>query len=61
MLSLGSSKPWKEAMSVITKGKTDKMDAKPIVEYFAPLLKWLKEQNKDNVVGWKSENPMECP
>lgn len=61
MLSLGSSKPWNEAMSIITKGKTNKMDAKPILEYFAPLLKWPKRQNKGQYIGWKSKDPKECP
>ncbi|KAG8179605.1 hypothetical protein JTE90_025770 [Oedothorax gibbosus] len=61
MLSLGSSKPWKEAMLIVTKGKTEKMDAQPIIDYFEPLLKWLKDKNKNTFIGWKSEDPMECP
>ncbi|GFY78990.1 angiotensin-converting enzyme, partial [Trichonephila inaurata madagascariensis] len=61
MLSLGSSVHWKEAMKIGTQGKTDKMDAKPMLEYFAPLLKWLKEQNKNETLGWTSDDPMICP
>lgn len=61
VLSLGSSQHWKSAMKIMTKGKTDKMDAKPIVEYFEPLIVWLKEQNKGETIGWKSEDPMICP
>ncbi|GBM64390.1 Angiotensin-converting enzyme [Araneus ventricosus] len=61
MLSLGGSVHWNKAMSIITQGKTDKMDAKPMVEYFAPLLKWLREQNKNETVGWSSSDPMICP
>jgi peptidyl-dipeptidase A len=52
MLSLGQSKPWPEAMEVIT-GQKD-ADASAIADYFAPLKTWLDEQNKKNgyPVGW---------
>ena len=50
MLSMGLSKPWPEALQVIA--GTDKMDASAIVDYFAPLQKWLDEQNKGKPVGW---------
>jgi len=61
MLRLGSSVSWRDAMKVITKGKTDKMDASAILEYFKPLNDWLKEQNKHEVIGWKADDPMVCP
>jgi peptidyl-dipeptidase A len=50
MLSMGVSKPWPEAMKAMT--GTDKADASAIVEYFQPLLDWLKEQNKGEKEGW---------
>jgi len=50
MLEMGRSKPWQEAMQVLT-GSTQ-MDARPILEYFQPLLSWLKDQNKNSVCGW---------
>jgi peptidyl-dipeptidase A len=52
MLSLGQSKPWPDAMEVIT-GQKD-ADASAIADYFAPLKTWLDEQNKKNgyPVGW---------
>ncbi|XP_071941340.1 angiotensin-converting enzyme-like [Antedon mediterranea] len=52
MLSLGSSKPWPEAMEQIT-GQRE-MDAGPLVEYFKPLTDWLIEQNTQNneELGW---------
>ncbi|CAL1265728.1 unnamed protein product [Larinioides sclopetarius] len=61
MLSLGSSVHWREAMKLVTQGKTDKMDATPMMDYFRPLMEWLKEQNKDEIIGWKSDDPMMCP
>ena len=54
MLRLGSSKPWGEAMAVITEGNP-KMDASALREYFQPLEDWLTEDNKKHhaFVGWK--------
>ena len=50
MLAMGASKPWPEAMSALTGQK--EADASAMLEYFAPLQKWLAEQNKDQVCGW---------
>ncbi|XP_054706990.1 angiotensin-converting enzyme-like [Uloborus diversus] len=47
MLSLGSSVPWTEALAIVTKGETDELSAGPLLEYFEPLYKWLKEQNRN--------------
>ena len=50
MLAMGCSKPWPEALAVIT--GENQMDASAIRDYFAPLQKWLDEQNKGKPVGW---------
>jgi peptidyl-dipeptidase A len=50
MLEMGQSKPWPEAMQVVTGQRQG--DASAILEYFAPLKKWLDEQNKGMKVGW---------
>jgi peptidyl-dipeptidase A len=50
MLALGASKPWPEAMKAIT-GET-RADASALLEYFAPLAKWLEERNKGEACGW---------
>lgn len=50
MLDLGSSKPWPEALYVLT-GQRE-MDATALLDYFAPLHAWLKEQNKGQTCGW---------
>ena len=58
MLELGRSKPWPEALKAMT--GSDKADASAIVEYFQPLLDWLKEQNKGQTEGWKlPANPLQ--
>ncbi|MGI9106969.1 MAG: M2 family metallopeptidase [Pyrinomonadaceae bacterium] len=43
MLALGQSRPWPEALKALT--GEEKMDATAIIDYFAPLKKWLDEQN----------------
>ena len=50
MLQLGGSKPWQEALFQLTGER--QMDATAILEYFAPLQKWLEEQNKGQACGW---------
>jgi peptidyl-dipeptidase A len=52
MLSMGASKPWPEALEALTGEK--QMDATALADYFAPLKKWLDEQNKakNYPVGW---------
>jgi peptidyl-dipeptidase A len=50
MLAAGSSRPWQETLEKLT--GTRQMDASPITDYFAPLMSWLKEQNRDRSCGW---------
>ncbi len=50
MLSMGVSKPWPDAMEALT--GTRQMDATAILDYFAPLQKWLDEQNRGVKTGW---------
>ncbi len=50
MLEMGQSQPWPVALEALT-GEKD-MDASAILEYFAPLKKWLDEQNRGHKVGW---------
>jgi peptidyl-dipeptidase A len=52
MLSLGQSQPWPEALALLSGGAETKADASALVEYFAPLREWLKEQNKGESCGW---------
>jgi peptidyl-dipeptidase A len=50
MLQLGASKPWQEALYAMT-GESQ-MDATAILDYFQPLQKWLREQNRSLSCGW---------
>ena len=50
MLGEGASQPWQTTLKELT-GK-DELDASAIIDYFAPLDAWLKEQNKGKTCGW---------
>jgi len=50
MLALGSSKPWQDAMQAVTGQRN--MDGSAILDYFAPLQTWLKQQNVGKTCGW---------
>jgi peptidyl-dipeptidase A len=50
MLEMGQSRPWPEALEKLTGQK--QMDASAIRDYFAPLQKWLDEQNRGKPAGW---------
>ena len=50
MLALGASRPWPDALEALTGSRT--MDATAIIDYFAPLKRWLDEQNIGRVCGW---------
>uniref|UniRef100_A0A671V3H3 Angiotensin-converting enzyme n=1 Tax=Sparus aurata TaxID=8175 RepID=A0A671V3H3_SPAAU len=52
VMKLGFSKPWPEAMAMVT--GQPKMTAQPLMEYFKPLIDWLEKENNNNkeVRGW---------
>lgn len=44
MLETGQSQPWQQTLKEMT--GTDHLDAQAMLDYFAPLYAWLKEQNR---------------
>jgi len=50
MMKMGLERPWPEALEALTGEK--RMDASAILDYFAPLHEWLKQQNKGRTCGW---------
>jgi len=59
MLEMGQSKPWPEALRQMT--GEERLDASAIVEYFQPLLGWLKTQNQGAKAGWTpGSDPMKA-
>ncbi len=50
MLEMGASKPWPDALEAFTGSR--EMSGKAMIEYFKPLMDWLKKQNKGAKKGW---------
>ena len=50
MLEMGASKPWPDALEAFT--GTREMDGSAMISYFAPLMDWLKKENKGKSCGW---------
>jgi len=50
MLEAGQSQPWQVTLEKLT--GTREMDATAIIDYFAPLMAWLKTQNEGRSCGW---------
>ncbi len=50
MMAMGTSQPWPDAMEALT-GQRE-LDSSAIIDYFAPLMVWLDEQNKGRQCGW---------
>jgi peptidyl-dipeptidase A len=50
MLEMGQSREWPDALEAITGER--RMDASGMLEYFAPLQRWLDEQNAGQPSGW---------
>jgi peptidyl-dipeptidase A len=49
-LAMGRNRPWPDVMEALTGQR--QMEATAILEYFAPLKRWLDEQNRGLPVGW---------
>ena len=50
MLAMGASKPWPDALEAFT--GTREISGTAMVQYFAPLQAWLKQQNQGKQCGW---------
>jgi len=50
MMAAGQSEPWQDSLEKLT--GTRAMDATAIIDYFAPLMGYLKEQNAGRNCGW---------
>ncbi|MPC98881.1 Angiotensin-converting enzyme [Portunus trituberculatus] len=56
MLKLGRSRPWEEALGVLTGEAEGRLDATAMREYFKPLEEWLAANNEKHGehIGWQS-------
>ena len=55
MMKKGSSVPWPVVLKEFTNGRSDRIDPKPMLEYFEPLVTWLKNQNLTNI-DWSCDS-----
>ena len=46
----GASLPASQLLKVITRGRTSRLSAEPLLEFFRPLDAWLEQQNRDEAV-----------
>nr|WP_245585198.1 M2 family metallopeptidase [Solimonas flava] len=53
MLKAGASQPWQDTLEKLT-GQRE-MDASALIEYFQPLMNYLKQQNEGLACGWQGE------
>ena len=49
VLSVGATRDWREVLKEAT---GEDLSTKPMMEYFAPLMAWLQEQNEGRQKGW---------
>ena len=45
----GATRDWRQLVKEAT---GEELSARPMLEYFEPLMKWLQEQNQGRTVGW---------
>lgn len=50
MMEKGASRPWQETLAELT--GAGEMDASAIIDYYQPLIGWLKERNQGKQCGW---------
>ena len=50
LLEAGKSQPWQDTLEQLTGSR--EMDATAIIDYFAPLMEYLQEQNAGRNCGW---------
>uniref|UniRef100_A0A1W7R9Y0 Angiotensin-converting enzyme n=1 Tax=Hadrurus spadix TaxID=141984 RepID=A0A1W7R9Y0_9SCOR len=61
MMALGRTEPWQEAMKLMTNEENTGLDVQPLLDYYKPLYEWLVEQNKNESIGWESDDATICP
>lgn len=55
IMQQGASMTASQLIKLLTKGKTSRLSAEPLLDFFRPLEVWLDAQNRDErVIGWNS-------
>lgn len=53
MLAAGASQPWPQTLELLTGSR--QMSAAPLIEYFQPLMIYLRTQNESRSCGWRTD------
>lgn len=53
-MQYGSSLPSSQLIKILTRGKTSRLSAEPLLDFFRPLKAWLEQQNRGETIGWNS-------
>lgn len=49
ILRVGKTEDWRKLLRDAT---GEEISAKPMLEYFAPVMEWLKKENEGREIGW---------
>ncbi|KAJ8924306.1 hypothetical protein NQ315_007099 [Exocentrus adspersus] len=53
VLKVGKARHWKDVLKMLTNGNSNRLSADAMLDYFEPLMAWLKDQNKnERIIGW---------
>lgn len=50
----GASLSPNQLIKILSKGKSGRISAEPLLSFFNPLKAWLEQQNRNEVIGWNS-------
>jgi peptidyl-dipeptidase A len=50
ILEEGATKPWREVLRAAT---GEELSTRAMMDYFQPLLEWLKKENAGRKIGWE--------
>ncbi|XP_058815382.1 angiotensin-converting enzyme-like isoform X2 [Topomyia yanbarensis] len=55
VMQQGAALSSSQLLKLLTRGKTSRLSAEPLIDFFRPLEAWLELQNKDEpIIGWSS-------
>ncbi|XP_077483443.1 angiotensin-converting enzyme-like [Amblyomma americanum] len=56
ILKLGSSVPFPDVVEMINEDRSKILDPSAVLDYFSPVLEWLKNNEPEGYVGWSSSS-----
>lgn len=53
-MQYGASLTSSQLLKILTRGKTSRLSAEPLLDFFRPLKAWLEQHNRGETIGWNS-------